>query len=79
MLVGEEDKMKELEGWTLGILLSFVSALMYAIFVALPVMVLWNLLLPGLFAFKHISLIDAVELSLLTRFLIGTITNSIIK
>lgn len=46
-----------------------IVAIVSSIFVALPVWLLWNALMPDLFALKHISFMQAWGLALLCSFL----------
>ena len=54
------------------ILLAAAVAVVVALFLAFPVMLLWNALLPQLFDFAKITFWQAFGLVLLVRFLFGT-------
>ena len=53
-------------------LISMILAMIIiGVLLALPVMLLWNLVMPQLFGFSSITFLQALWLSLLCRFLFG--------
>lgn len=54
------------------VLLALAVYVVVALIVALPVMWLWNAILPQLFEFSKITFWQAFGLALLVRFLFGT-------
>ena len=54
------------------VLLALAVSVVVALIVALPVMWLWNAILPQLFEFSKITFWQAAGLVLLVRFLFGT-------
>lgn len=60
----------------IGVLILLLIGLIYAVFLATPVWLLWNALMPALFGLKVIGWWQAFGLSLLARFLFGASSSS---
>ena len=59
-----------------GVLLLIVIALIYAVFLATPVWLLWNALMPVLFGLTKLGWWQAFGLALLTRLMFASTTSS---
>lgn len=55
----------------LKIISMILAMLIIGVLLALPVMLLWNLVMPQLFGLNNITFLQALWLSLLCRFLFG--------
>ena len=56
-----------------SIVIVVITAVIMGVLLALPVMLLWNMVMPQLFGLSSITFLQALWLSLLGRFLFGGI------
>ena len=63
----------------LGIIGIIATLFIIVVIAALPVMLLWNWLMPAIFGLPHISFLQALGLAILVHFLFPSSTNKIIK
>lgn len=62
--------------WVKGIFLAVIIAILVAAIIALPVMLLWNYVVPEVFGLKEINFWQALAISLLSSLLIQSSSNS---
>lgn len=54
-----------------GFIIVVITMVIIGVLLALPVMLLWNLVIPDLFGFSKLTFLQALWLSLLCKFLFG--------
>ena len=57
----------------INILGAIIAIIIIGVLLALPVMLLWNLVMPDIFGLSRITFLQALWLSLLCKFLVGGI------
>lgn len=64
--------MNNITKFALAVIFALISSTLGALIISIPIMLLWNYLMPGLFGFKEINFFQAVAMGMLSSLLFNT-------